>query len=321
MIDEGIIKLPKNQLNLFGYKGYFDLFFKLLNSNKLPNSILISGNKGSGKATFAYHFINYLFSINEEHKYSLDNFKINTKNKSYQLLNDNIHPNFYLIENSPQFKEIKIDQVRSLINFLNKSTYSKDLKIIMIDNVEYLNLNSSNALLKAIEEPSNNTFFFLIHNSSMNIINTIKSRCTEFKIFFSTSQKRDIFKNIIKDYDFNNPIENNEDNHYFDSPGNMLKYYALFDKENIKLNDNFLTTIDYLIKKYTNDKDNETLLFLSYFIEIYYLNLCKADKRNINKQFLNYSKILNLLDSIKKYNLNEKSVFISIKDKLLNESK
>tara|TARA_B100000686_G_C16801594_1_gene986445 strand:- start:6312 stop:6779 length:468 start_codon:yes stop_codon:yes gene_type:complete len=155
----------------------------------------------------------------------------------------------------------------------------------------------------------------------MNIINTIKSRCTEFKIFFSTSQKRDIFKNIIKDYDFNNPIENNEDNHYFDSPGNMLKYYALFDKENIKLNDNFLTTIDYLIKKYTNDKDNETLLFLSYFIEIYYLNLCKADKRNINKQFLNYSKILNLLDSIKKYNLNEKSVFISIKDKLLNESK
>ena len=57
---------------------------------------------------------------------------------------------------------IKIDQVRNLLIFLHKSTYTKDLKIVFIDNAEFLNVNSSNALLKSLEEPSSNTFFFII---------------------------------------------------------------------------------------------------------------------------------------------------------------
>ena len=53
---------PKNQTKLFGFKNYFNFFIALYKENKLPNSILLSGPKGSGKATFAYHFINYLLS-------------------------------------------------------------------------------------------------------------------------------------------------------------------------------------------------------------------------------------------------------------------
>ena len=37
-------------------------------------------------------------------------------------------------------------------------------KIILIDNVENLNLNSVNALLKIIEEPNENIIFILIHD-------------------------------------------------------------------------------------------------------------------------------------------------------------
>ena len=65
---------PKNQLQLFGYDDYFGLFVKLFNKNRLPNTILLSGLKGSGKATFAYHFINYLLSYKEQNKYSVNNF-------------------------------------------------------------------------------------------------------------------------------------------------------------------------------------------------------------------------------------------------------
>ena len=52
--------LSKNQLRLYGYEDYFDSFVNLYRKNKFPNTILLSGPKGSGKATFAYHFINYL---------------------------------------------------------------------------------------------------------------------------------------------------------------------------------------------------------------------------------------------------------------------
>ena len=54
-----VIQLPKKQLNLFGYEKYFNLFIKMFESKKLPNTIMLSGLKGSGKATFAYHFINF----------------------------------------------------------------------------------------------------------------------------------------------------------------------------------------------------------------------------------------------------------------------
>ena len=93
---------PKTQSNLFGYENYFNSFIKLHKENKLPNVILLSGPNGSGKATFAYHYINYLLSYNERDKYSVNDFTINPENKSYKHLCDNTHPNFSLIENGEQ---------------------------------------------------------------------------------------------------------------------------------------------------------------------------------------------------------------------------
>ena len=116
------------------------------------------------------------------------------------MLTKKIHPNFFLLQNNSFDENIKIDQVRHLLKFLNKSTFSRNLKIVMIDNAEYLNINSSNALLKPLEEPGNNTFFFIIHNSSSKILDTVKSRCTEFKFNLTKFKKKDIFTNIIKQY-------------------------------------------------------------------------------------------------------------------------
>ena len=86
---------PNNQLHLYGYEYYFNYFIKLYEKNKLPNTILLSGQKGSGKATFAYHFINYLLSHNEQNKYSVNNFTINPENRGYKNLCNHTHPNFF----------------------------------------------------------------------------------------------------------------------------------------------------------------------------------------------------------------------------------
>ena len=50
-----------NQKQLFSYKNTFLDIVNLYNQKKLPNKILFSGPKGIGKATFAYHLINYIF--------------------------------------------------------------------------------------------------------------------------------------------------------------------------------------------------------------------------------------------------------------------
>ena len=190
-----VLPESKNQLNLFGYEKLFNSFVKFFQKNCLPNVILLSGPKGLGKATFAYHFINYLLTQNEENKYLINEFKINPNNQSYKLINNNVHSNFFLLDNEIN-EEIKIEKTRNLIKFLNKSTDSKNLKLILIDNSEYLNLNSSNALLKSLEEPSRNTFFFIIHNDSSPLVNTIKSRSVKFKIHFTNSEKKVVLKKI-----------------------------------------------------------------------------------------------------------------------------
>ena len=90
--------IDKYKTKLYGYKSLFYEFVDIYNRKRLPNKILFSGKKGIGKATFALHFINYIFSLKEENRYTLDNNSIDINNKSYKLISQNIHPNFYYIK-------------------------------------------------------------------------------------------------------------------------------------------------------------------------------------------------------------------------------
>ena len=112
----------------------------------------------------AYHLVNFILSENEEHSYDEDNLKINELNKSFKLIKNNINPNFHLIDIASGSKTINIDQIRDLIKNINKSTLNNKPNFILIDNTEYLNKNSINALLKDLEEPNNKTYFILINN-------------------------------------------------------------------------------------------------------------------------------------------------------------
>ena len=62
---------PINQIKLYGLNKIFNEIVNLFICKKLPNKILLSGSKGCGKATLAYHFINYVFSVNEKNPYDI----------------------------------------------------------------------------------------------------------------------------------------------------------------------------------------------------------------------------------------------------------
>ena len=52
---------PITQTKLYGLKNFFNELLRLDQNKRLPNKILLSGQKGLGKSTMAYHFINYIF--------------------------------------------------------------------------------------------------------------------------------------------------------------------------------------------------------------------------------------------------------------------
>ena len=287
----------------------------------MPNSILLSGPKGSGKSTFVYHLINYILSINEENKYDLKDQTINRLNNSFNKLTTNTHPNFYLVECDKLNKEIKVDQMRSLINFINKSTYSLDLKIILIDNFEKLNINAYNTLLKSLEEANINTHFFLVHNNSFKIPETIKSRCNEFKIFHSINEKEIIFNKLCDQYNLDYQDFNLTENSFSDTPGSILNNLSYFGDNYFGISKDTLKFIHIIIDKYNKKKDPELLYSLSRTITKFYYELYNYNYKNINVYSLNLSKILKLINNIKKFNLDEKASFYFIKDILHNDSK
>lgn len=312
---------PRNQLNLYGYKNYFNSFVKLYKRNKLPNTILLSGSNGIGKSTFAYHFINFILSSNETKKYSLENFSINYENKSYKTICNNTNPNFSLIENDIFEENIKIAKIRNLLKFLNKSTYSSDIKIILIDNAEYLNLNSSNALLKVLEESNRNTFFFIIHNSNNKILSTIKSRSIEFKFFLNINEKKEILKNIIKPYENFLDLSFINDDLYIDTPGNILRHLLILKENSIDFSHDKLDIISHLIKKYKNNDDFKLISFIKLLIELFYKELSEKNNINTSLHSINKYNLLSEINNAKNFNLDKKNLFTSLVGKLEYERK
>ena len=103
---------PSNQTKIYGLENYLQEFIKLDNKKILPNKILLSGLKGVGKSTLAYHLINYSLSKNNDYSYDVKNFQINSDNRDFKLVNNNCNPNFDLIDIKGDKKNIDISQIK-----------------------------------------------------------------------------------------------------------------------------------------------------------------------------------------------------------------
>ncbi|MBA5638702.1 DNA polymerase III subunit delta' [Duganella sp. LX20W] len=79
-------------------------------------------------------------------------------------------------------KEIKIEQIRNLADFMNISTHRQGLRVVVLYPAEALNMPASNALLKTLEEPPPGTVFLLASNSLDRLLPTILSRCRKFAL-------------------------------------------------------------------------------------------------------------------------------------------
>ncbi|MBC7405302.1 MAG: DNA polymerase III subunit delta' [Cytophaga sp.] len=79
-------------------------------------------------------------------------------------------------------KEIVINQIRALSDFMNISTHRQGMRVIVLYPAEALNVPAANALLKSLEEPNANSIFILVSNSLDKLLPTILSRCHKFAL-------------------------------------------------------------------------------------------------------------------------------------------
>ena len=304
---------PSNQLSLFGHHIEFKNFSDLYLDKRLPNKILLSGEKGIGKSTLAYHVVNYVLSDEEDFSYDIKNFTINPENKSFKLIINKSNPNFISIDVIDDKKSIDINQIRNLISTLNKSSFNNKPRFVLIDNIELLNINSVNALLKILEEPNDNIYFILINNNK-KILPTLKSRCINFKIHLSSSQFYDITNKILND-NFMNLINPELINNY-STPGKILNLIDFANLNDIDLKEiNLKELIKKVImeKKYKKDLSIKHLLYS--LIEIYF-------RKNISIKNI---KLINLhnyfvkkINNTKIFNLDDETLLMEFDERVLN---
>ena len=294
----------------------------------ISNSLIFYGNKGIGKCTFSYCLINQIYK-------ELDN---NNSNHHKNLIYNGTHPNIKIINKNidPKTKKIKnyitIDQIREIELLLHKSTIDNLPKFIIIDSADDLNINSSNAILKILEEPTNNSYLILISHQFSQILPTIRSRCVKIKF---SNVNFDNFNKIL-----NSQIDYSDDENIkflFDlsggSPGIAINIYNhnikdLFEtllmlfKEKRKLSSD-LNEVSIKVSKYNNE---EFSIYLS-IIKFILINTIKINL-GINLTNLLNKKIYHSLNEISMYldnkisikvlnyiNLYEKNLYIFNLDK------
>ena len=307
---------PSQNTKLYGMNSYFLEMTNLYKNNKMPNKILLSGKKGSGKATLTYHIINYILSADEDFKYNVEGLSISSENRSYKLLQNNSHPNFFLVDLIDDKKSIDIAQIRNMITYINKSSFNDKPRFILIDNIENLNKNSVNALLKIIEEPNTNIYFILIHNNEKKILPTLRSRCLTFKIIFSFDETINI-SNSLLDSDVFNLISYNLLNPY-NTVGDIINLINLGNEKKINLKEcTVISLLDLLIDNSYYKKNKPVKEMMINFIELYFLKLYKIS--NSKKKFIKiYQNFIYRIYNVEKFNLDEESLFLEFKTKLSN---
>ena len=305
---------PSNQTKLYGHENYLKSLLKLYKEDHLPNKILFSGEKGIGKSTLAYHLINSILSSDEEYPYDLKNFNINLENKTFKLIQNKSNPNFILIDVNEEKKKIDIGQIRNLISTLNKSSFNTKPRFILLDNIELLNINSVNALLKILEEPNDNINFILINNNK-KILPTLKSRCLNFKISLTYEQSINITNKILNK-NLNNFLNEKFITNY-STPGQLLRIIDFANNNDIDLKDLDLKDLISKIildKKYKKDLSIKDLIYS--LIELYFRNNISIQNIDLINM---YNYFLKKINTTKIFNLDDESLLMEFQKKILNE--
>tara|TARA_B100000767_G_scaffold92845_1_gene89253 strand:- start:160 stop:1098 length:939 start_codon:yes stop_codon:yes gene_type:complete len=307
---------PSENTQLYGMNYFFNEITSLYDKKKMPSKILLSGKKGLGKSTLAYHIINYILSDKEDFRYDPSNLNINKENRSFKLIQNNSHPNFYLIDLLNDKKNIDVSQIRQMITYTNKSTFNNMARFILIDNIENLNKSSVNALLKIIEEPNENVFFILISNNEKNILPTLRSRCIIFKINFTFDQSVIVANQIINGNIFD--LINHELINYYSTPAEIIDLIAFSKEKNIDLKDcSIIDLLNLLIDNNYFKKNIYAKNLLINFIELFFLKIYRFSTRK-NSLLIFYHNFINKIHNVEKFNLDEESLFLEFKTKLLN---
>ncbi len=288
-------------------------------NGSIAQAYLFDGISGIGKSLIARVFIKL---INCENPLPSLN-PCNKCNNCINIENGNFVDLIHIKPNSTK-EIIKIDKIREIEEKIAYKAYQGKYKVVLIEDAEQMNISSSNALLKTLEEPPPNTIFILTASKISKLPDTILSRCQ--KILFSPLSKEIIYAKLKLEYTSLNESELKVVASI--AQGSMTIAKEIIENNILKLRKEFIEVVLFsgntklanlikYIKKMIKEFKGEKFYFLAFFLEI--LKSIIRDALIYNSK-LSKNILLNsdYHDIIKKMSATDSSILIEEGEKLSN---
>ena len=255
--------------NFVGHSSLIENFKNRCSNGNLSHAQLISGEDGIGKSILA-EILGKL------------------------ILNGDLNREYVdIINYKPSKASFGVDDVREIIDEVNKKPFEGDKIVIIIHQGNKLTIQAQNALLKTIEEPPTEVYIIILCESLELILDTIKSRCEIYKLTPLT--KDELYKYIaIKGYDYSEEEKSSAIAFSEGIPGRIDRYFS--DTELQELRDKI---VDLLLQLTNNEieaileKEEQLVSYKQNKEEV--INVLSSFIRDIlvNKEVYNENLIIN----------------------------
>jgi len=286
---------------IVGHKNIINGIDRRRVNDSFSHANLIIGNDGIGKSIVAKYLANVIMG-KENDSESID-----------------------IVKYSPSSNSFGVDEVRNIIDEVNKKPYEGERKVLILYRCDKLTVQAQNALLKTIEEPPKGVYLILLSDSLEMILDTIQSRCQVYKL---TPLSKEEISNYI---DYKYPNLSLEDKHsalaYSTGvPGKVDKFIedqslkslrdiciALFE-DILKREQGIVLKYEELLKNSKEEQLELLNILLSYIRDIMIfkelnsteliVNFDKFDKIKDISRGMSYKKLNSMLEYIKEARLN-----------------
>ena len=184
--------------HFFGNENVARALRQMIESRRIPQTILLSGPEGIGKATLARRFAATLLggaskierddlSLAENREIVEVREKWTADKRADDPLFFSTHPDFVTFAPDGPLRQITIQQMRLLRERAQLKPMQGSHRVFLIDHLDRANEQSANSLLKVLEEPPDHLVIFATAENLYDLLPTIRSR----SIVFSMSRLSD----------------------------------------------------------------------------------------------------------------------------------
>src|ERR1700716_730878 len=176
---------PRETTALFGHREAETALLNAFRSGRIPHAWLIGGAQGIGKATLAYRMARFVLA----HRNPLasdvqraETLGVDPSDPVARHVAAGAHGGLLTLQRTLNDKGvmrtvITVDETRETISFFGSTAAVEGWRVCIVDTVDELNPNATNALLKILEEPPQKSLFMLVSHAPARVLPTILSRC------------------------------------------------------------------------------------------------------------------------------------------------